>query len=126
LLEATLHEFISRGYYDTHLRRLHGALDQRYLACLERLREWMPPGVRFSTPGGGPTLWRDLPTAVDVPQLRERLARRGVLIDLANAHFYQAPHLNGFRLGFAFLSSERLALGLQALAEELQPLAARP
>lgn len=126
LLEATLHEFISRGYYDTHLRRIHGALDQRYLACLERLREWMPPGVRFSTPGGGPTLWLDLPPAVDVPQLRDRLARRGVVIDLADAHFYQAPHLNGFRLGFAFLSSERLALGLQALAEELLPLGQWP
>lgn len=122
LLETTLHEFISRGYYDTHLRRIHAELDQRYLGCLERLREWMPPGVRFSTPGGGPTLWLDLPKEVHLPSLRERLARRGVLIDPVDTHFYRAPHLNGFRLGFAFLTGERMALGLRVLAEELGQL----
>lgn len=122
LLETTLHEFISRGYYDTHLRRLHAALDQRYLACLEQLREWLPLEVRFSTPGGGSTLWLDLPRSVPVCELRERLARRGVFIDAADAHFSRSPHLNGFRLGFAFLSSERMALGLRALAGELAQL----
>jgi len=119
LMEATLHEFISRGYYDAHLRRLHGLLDQRYLACLELLREWMPAGVRFSTPGGGPTLWLDLPRSIAVAQLSEQLARRGVYIERAEGHFYQEPHLNGFRVGFAFLSAERLALGMRAVAEEL-------
>lgn len=122
LLESTLHEFISRGYYDTHLRRIHAELDQRYLSCLERLRECMPAGVRFSTPGGGPTLWLDLPRAVSLAVLRDRLAGRGVLIDPAESHFQREPHLNGFRLGFAFLSCEQMALGLRTLAEELAQL----
>ena len=126
LLEATLHEFISRGYYDAHLRRIHGLLDQRYLGCLDLLHEWMPAGVRFSTPGGGPTLWLDLPAPLRVEQLSERLARRGVFIEQADAHFYGQPHLNGFRVGFAFLSAERLALGLRAVAEELATLSAQP
>jgi GntR family transcriptional regulator/MocR family aminotransferase len=119
LMEATLHEFISRGYYDAHLRRIHGLLDQRYLACLDLLRDWMPPGVRFSTPGGGPTLWLDLPRSIGVPELSERMASRGVFLERAEGHFYGEPHLNGFRVGFAFLSVERLQIGLRALAEEL-------
>jgi len=124
LLEATLHEFITRGYYDAHLRRVHGLLDQRYHACLDLLRECMPPGVRFSTPGGGPTLWLDLPRSVPLAGLCERLARRGVYIEHASGHFYGEPHLNGFRVGFAFISSERLQLGLRAIAEELAGLEA--
>ena len=126
LLEATLHEFITRGYYDAHLRRVHGLLDQRYLACLDLLRESMPPGVRFSTPGGGPTLWLELPRSVPIAALRERLAQRGVHIEHASGHFYGEPHLNGFRVGFAFLDSERLQLGLRAIARELAGLAAAP
>jgi DNA-binding transcriptional MocR family regulator len=124
LLEATLHEFITRGYYDAHLRRVHGLLDQRYLACLDLLRDCMPPGVRFSTPGGGPTLWLDLPRSVALAALCERLARRGVYIEHASGHFYGEPHLNGFRVGFAFIGSERLQLGLRAVAEELALLEA--
>jgi GntR family transcriptional regulator/MocR family aminotransferase len=126
LMEATLHEFISRGYYDAHLRRIHGLLDQRYLACLDLLREWMPPGVRFSTPGGGPTLWLDLPRSIRLEQLQERLGRRGVFIERADSHFYGEPHLNGFRVGFAFLSTERLQVGLRAIAEELAVLSEQP
>lgn len=125
LMEATLHEFITRGYYDTHLRRIHGLLDQRYLSGLELLRQLMPPGVRFSTPGGGPTLWLDLPRVVCVHELRERLAQRGVYIELVDGHFYGAPHLNGFRVGFAFLSTDRLRLALEAVGEELRVLFAK-
>jgi DNA-binding transcriptional MocR family regulator len=125
LMEATLHEFISRGYYDAHLRRVHGLLDQRYHACLDLLRDGMPPGVRFSTPGGGPTVWLDLPRTIRIEPLRERLARRGVFIESADSHFYGEPHLNGFRIGFAFLSSERLQLGVRAVAEELVVLSAQ-
>jgi GntR family transcriptional regulator / MocR family aminotransferase len=121
LLEATLHEFITRGYYDTHLRRMHGLLDQRYLACLELLREGMPEGVRFSTPGGGPTLWLDLPATVPLAALRERLGRRGVDIESAQGQFSATAHLNGFRVGYAFLSTERLRLALTTLREELEP-----
>lgn len=124
--QATLHEFISRGYYDAHLRRIHGVLDQRYLGCLDLLREWMPEGVRFSTPGGGPTLWLDLPASRSVEHLAERLARRGVFIEQPGAHFYGQPHLNGFRVGFAFLSPERLRLGLRAVADELAQPSEQP
>lgn len=122
LMEAMLHEFITRGYYDTHLRRIHGLLDQRYLASLELLRRLMPEGVRFSTPGGGPTLWLDLPRRVRVQELRERVARRGVYIELVDGHFYGTPHLNGFRIGFAFLSTDRLRLALEVVGEELRAL----
>src|SRR5258706_13992621 len=54
LLEAVLAEFLERGYYDTHLRTVQAALDARYRACLDLLRERMPADVRFTTPGGGP------------------------------------------------------------------------
>jgi hypothetical protein len=53
--------------------------------------------------------------------LRERLGRRGVDIESAQGQFSAAAHLNGFRVGYAFLSTERLRLALSALREELEP-----
>jgi DNA-binding transcriptional MocR family regulator len=122
ITEAVLFEFLDRGYYDTHLKKLHDALDARYHACLEALRDLMPEGVRWSTPGGGPTLWIELPRSVDLQILRRRLGERGVSVEDSSAHFYGTPHLHGFRVGYAFLSQDVLRRGLERVAEVLHEL----
>lgn len=119
VMEATLDEFLDRGYYDGHLRRLQEALDARYRACLDSLRELMPPGVRWTTPGGGPTLWVELPRSVDLEGLTARLAGRGVLIESRAHSFFGEPHLHGFQLSYAFSPEDRLRRGIETLAAEL-------
>ena len=72
-----------------------------------------------SAPGGGPTLWLSVPRAVDLAVLRQRLAERDVRSEDTSAHFHGAPHLHGFRIGYAFLPEEVLRRGLERLAEAL-------
>jgi DNA-binding transcriptional MocR family regulator len=124
ITEAVVFEFLDRGYYDTHLKRLHDALDARYHACLEALRDTMPSSVRWSTPGGGPTLWLELPRVINLERLRERLAAKDVVVEDASGHFRGAPHLHGFRIGYAFLREDVLRSGLERLAETLAELGA--
>jgi DNA-binding transcriptional MocR family regulator len=119
LLEEALAEFLGRGYYDAHLTRLQAELDRRYQACLEALRELMPEDVRWTTPGGGPTLWLDLPGKVSLPALAAALAARGVEIEDASSSFFGQPHLHGFRISYAFAPPEDLRRGLEAIAGEL-------
>src|SRR6188508_2624434 len=76
LTEAIVAEFLDRGYYDTHLQSLQRALDVCYAACLAALDELMPDGVRWTHPGGGPTLWLEIPRSVDLADLEAHLARR--------------------------------------------------
>ncbi|UQA56089.1 PLP-dependent aminotransferase family protein [Polyangium aurulentum] len=123
--EAVVHEFLDRGYYDTHLKRVQAALDERYLGCLGALEELMPEGVRWSTPGGGPTLWLEVPRSIDLPSLRERLFRKGVTIEDSRNHFSGAPHLHGFRVSYAYLAPDRLRQALERLAEALSEEARR-
>jgi 2-aminoadipate transaminase len=119
LLEAALAEFLERGYYDAHLGRLQAQLDQRYQACVESLRALMPPDVQWTTPGGGPTLWLELPPAVPLPPLTRALAARGVEIEDAAPAFFSTPHLHGFRVSYSYTAIEELRRGLGVLAEEL-------
>ena len=120
LMEAALTEYLERGYYDTHLERLQDELDRRYQACLETLRRLMPTGVRWTTPGGGPTLWLDIPRQVDLVALRAALARRGVEVEDTRVAFSGEPHLHGFRVSYAHGSMDRVAAGITAVAEELE------
>jgi DNA-binding transcriptional MocR family regulator len=119
LLEATLAEFLERGYYDAHLGRLQAELDRRYQACLETLRARMPPDVRWTTPGGGPTLWLDLPRSVDLPRLRSTLAAREVEVEDASVAFAGAVHLHGFRISYAHAPIADVRRGIEAVSDAL-------
>jgi GntR family transcriptional regulator/MocR family aminotransferase len=120
LPEAALAEFMDRGYYESHLTALHAALDERYRHCLETLRELMPEEVRWTTPGGGPTLWLDFPRKVDLRELARALLARGVFVEDTGSAFLGAPHLNGFRVSYAYLSEADLRRGLELVAEEVR------
>jgi GntR family transcriptional regulator/MocR family aminotransferase len=124
LEEATLAEFLERGYFDTHLATLQEALDARYVRCLDALRELMPEEARWTTPGGGPTLWLDFPRGFDVQALRRAALERGVFVEDARPAFLGEPHLNGFRVSYAFLPETALRRGLEIVAGEAKRLLA--
>jgi DNA-binding transcriptional MocR family regulator len=123
LTEAVVAEFLDRGYYDTHLQGLQKALDTRYAACLGALDELMPDGVRWTHPGGGPTLWLEVPRSIELPALEAHLARRGVIVSNASAAFLGDAHLHGFRIAYAYLSELEMRSALTILADALRALA---
>ena len=122
LPEAALAEFLDRGYYDSHLADLHQTLDTRYRHCLDVLRELMPESVRWTTPGGGPTVWLDFPRRLELPALCRALLARGVFAEDTDSAFFGEPHLNGFRVSYAYLNEADLRRALEIVAEEARRL----
>jgi DNA-binding transcriptional MocR family regulator len=119
LTEAIVAEFLDRGYYDTHLHALQRALDARYAACLQALDELMPEGVRWTRPGGGPTLWLELPRSIDLIALEAHLGQRGVLVSNTSAAYVGPAHLNGFRIAYAYLKIDEMRRALTIVAEAI-------
>jgi DNA-binding transcriptional MocR family regulator len=126
LTEAVVAEFLDRGYYDTHLQALQRALDLRYAACLAALDELMPDGVRWTRPGGGPTLWLELPRSITYPAIEAHLARRGIHVSNASAAYVGEPHLHGFRISYAYLPEEQMRAALTVLGDAIRTLARPP
>jgi DNA-binding transcriptional MocR family regulator len=122
IVEAALCEFLDRGYYDVHLKQLQHELDRRYENCLQLLRQTMPEGVKWTTPGGGPSLWLEIPSWVDREKLKASLEARRVVVRLSDDAFFGTPHLNGFRIGYALLPPAEMQRGIAILAEELKKL----
>jgi len=123
--EAALYEFLEQGYYDAHLRAIQPELDRRYRHCLELLRQHMPEGVRWTAPGGGPLLWLECPAGLSLPALAARLRERSIVLELSDSAFFGTPHLHGFKLGYAFLSTEEMQRALEVLSAELRHALAR-
>src|SRR5262249_20635023 len=117
LTEAVVAEFLDRGYYDTHLQAVQRALDVPYPARLAALDELMPDGTRWTRPGGGPTLWLELPPAVGYAAIEGYLAERGVQVSNASAAYVGEPHLHGFRISYAYLPEHQMRAALTILGE---------
>ena len=122
ILESVLFEFLDRGYYDTHLKYVQEELDIRYEHCLSLLREHMPAEVKWTSPGGGPVLWLELPKRVDLEKLEKNLKDLGILIQLSTNTFFGLPHSHGFKIGYAFLSQPEMEQGLEKLSIEIKKL----
>lgn len=120
MIEAVLFEFLDRGYYDTHLRYIQKELDIRYEHCLTLLRNYMPEEVKWTSPGGGPVLWLEIPKRVNLETLSQKLKAQGVLIQLSNNAFFGEPHSHGFKIGYAFLSQPEMEEALDKAAKEIK------
>ena len=79
-------------------------------------------GAVYFRPRGGPTLWLELPRAVDLAALEAHLARRGVVVSNASAAFLGEPHLHGFRVAYAYLSEDQMRRALTIVADALTAL----
>lgn len=122
IVEHALFEFLDRGYFDTHLKKIQTELDIRYKHCLLLLRELMPKSVRWTTPGGGPILWIELPKQINLNELKFNLMKKKIVIQLSNHSFFNTPHLHGFKLGYAFLNKKEMIYAIDILSNEIQKL----
>ena len=81
----------------------------------------MPDGVRWTRPGGGPTLWLELPRSIDLAGARgpPRAARRASS-RTPRPRSSATAHLHGFRIAYAYLSEDEMRAALTILADALR------
>ena len=98
-IQAVIGDYLSKGGYDRHLRRLRRELGSRQALFLQAMGEYMPPGVKWSRPDGGYLLWAELPSGTDAIQLHRLALARGIslapgpIFSASNA-FHHAIRLN--------------------------------
>ncbi len=81
----------------------------------------MPSDVRWTTPGGGPTLWLEVPRRIPLADLSARVRSRGVDIEDTRDTFVEpTPHLHGFRVSYAYSPLETVRRGLTIVADEIR------
>jgi DNA-binding transcriptional MocR family regulator len=98
-IQAVIGDYLSRGGYDRHLRRLRRELGSRQKHFLEAMQEYMPRGMKWTRPAGGYLVWGELPSGVDAIELHQSALVRGISlapgpIFSANDAFHHAIRLN--------------------------------
>ena len=109
--------FLSRGHYDSLLRREGQSLKQRWAAMQAALARHLTR-CSFVPTSGGTAFWVEGPPALDAQLLEKNAADAGIVIETGDVHFLSdhGPK-NFFRLGFSSIALERIEPGIKLLAQ---------
>jgi len=120
LSQATLAEFMERGYLKRHIARMKKAHSSRLAAMEETLEKHMPEGTTWSRPEGGMTVWVTLPAGFDAGDLLIHARERGIYFVPGRYFYFQSPQPNTMRFGFSAVDEKSIRRGIQTFCELLK------
>jgi GntR family transcriptional regulator/MocR family aminotransferase len=116
--QLALHDFISRGELDRHLRRMCLRYQRRREALIEALARHLPE-AHVAEGAAGLFELAELPDGVDEPALVSAAAGRGVGLEGLALHRFKPGGSPGLVLGFASLPEPAIEQGIRLVAEAL-------
>ena len=120
LSQATLAEFMHRGYLTRHLARMKKLYRSRLEVLEEALERHMPDSASWTKPNGGMSLWVTLPSGFDAGELLIHAREQGIYFLQGRLFYLQQPRPNTLRLGFASVDEKRIARGIQIFCDILK------
>lgn len=122
-------DYLQRGGYDRHLRRLRHAMESQLSAMLAATGRHFPADIRVSQPGGGYFLWVEFEPGFDALLLHQRALEHG--ISVAPGPIFSARRKFGhcLRLNYGHPVDARFEASMQTLGSLIKlqpPYTARP
>ncbi|MET0116315.1 MAG: PLP-dependent aminotransferase family protein [Sedimenticola sp.] len=117
LPQLALADFIARGGYDRHLKRMRTEYRQGRDRMLEWIKSFFPEGSRVSCPQGGYLLWLELPDSIDAEVLTSRALEEGIGIASGNLFSATEKYHHHIRLSYANLTSQERERAVKRLGE---------
>jgi DNA-binding transcriptional MocR family regulator len=114
-VEATLHEFVSRGLFDPNVETVQEALRARRDTMISALARELPEGTRWNEPDGGYFLWVDLPGGLSAESLFAQAADVGVAFVKGADFFLHEGGESSLRLAFSYERPEAIDEGVSRL-----------
>lgn len=119
LAQATLAEFMKRGSFDSHLKRMVKVYVKRLGVLEKSLERHFPGGTEWTRPEGGLSVWVTLPAGLDAGEMLIHARERGVVFVPGRYFYFQNPQPNTLRLGFAGLDEKEIVKGIATLGNML-------
>ncbi len=116
LHQAGLYEFLSRGYFEKHLRYCRKIYKERMNAMSQSLRTHLGDVAHWKEGSGGFCIWLELDLSVDTRKLLEKALEYGVMYVPGDTFYADGRGKNCIRLGFSRLTPDKIEQGIKALA----------
>ncbi len=115
----TVAEVCTSGDFDRTIAHLHATYRERRDALADGLRDYLPPGCRFTVPGGGFFQWVELPEGIDAGALLPCAEKTGVSYLPGSRFYLDAPRHNTLRLAFSLYPPHQLVEAARRLGKAI-------
>lgn len=119
-VQGALAEFIERGYFATHIRRIRQAYAETRALLIEALAPALGDSAWISSQSAGLHLVVRLPDGFDDQGLAESAAAHGVRVSALSRYFIGPPSASGLVVGYGYASSQKVARCGAVLAQLLE------
>ncbi|HJV24611.1 MAG TPA: PLP-dependent aminotransferase family protein [Aromatoleum sp.] len=119
-VQIAIADFLRQGAFDTHLRRLRGALEVQEAAMAAAIERHFPVGTRITRPRGGYFVWVELPPNCDALALHRRALDEGISLAPGPIFSAKREYRNCIRLNFGHPWSEEIERAVTRLGEMLR------
>lgn len=117
--QRLLARFLAQGGYDAHLRQYRAAYQRKHEQLQAALHRHLD-GCAYSTSEGAASFWLSAPPGVDTQKLAWAATQRSIMIEPGGCHFLDGSRPGRhFRLGLHAIRPERIAPGIQLLADTM-------
>jgi 2-aminoadipate transaminase len=117
LMANILAAYCGRGLLEPHIESLRKIYRERRDVALKALALYMPPGVRWTRPGGGFFIWISLPDRLRACDVAASARDAGVWIPSGDPFFAETPTGQHLRLAFSYLAPDSIVQGIKKLAQ---------
>ena len=118
-VQAALADFISEGYFSTHIRRMRGIYAERQHTLRSALTQAFGNEVTMSGGNAGLHLTALFNASVDTNRMMASAASKGVALRELAHYYFHPRQSNGFVLGYGGIKSENIASAVNIMAESI-------
>lgn len=122
LPQAALLNFLKKGRYDFHLRKLRKALHTQALRYSQCILQYFPVGIYFSVPEGGFNLWIEFPKDFDSYELFKAAKHQQIGIAPGQIFSVEPTFKHCIRLSFAEPFTEEIEQSIKRLGKLAEQL----
>jgi 2-aminoadipate transaminase len=120
LTQRTVHEFLSRGLLNAHLKQLNAEHQKRANALMTALDTHLGDIAAWTHPDGGLFAWAELPEELKTWDMLPEAITNGVVYIPGGAFATHGGKLNCLRLNFSNVKAEKFDEGLRRLRQVIQ------
>jgi 2-aminoadipate transaminase len=118
--QVLAHEYLSKGKLEPYVSSLRKTYSRRAGIMLDALEKNMPKEVTWTKPRGGFYVWVTMPQTIDSSAVFEKAFKNGAAFVIGSAFDPSGVKNNSFRLAFSHTPEEKIAQGIQIIAEAIK------
>ena len=100
LTQEAVADFLEKGRYESHLKKLRNTLSSNSLQYREAIRKYFPERTKISRPKGGFMLWVELDPKINTAELYDQTIKRKISFAPGRMFTLQNQYNNCLRLSY--------------------------